>query len=265
MTPYHYSVVRCRDAAVHGELRNVGLLVASPAEKKTWLRRASLKQRAHLVGDDADFVKGLLDLLQDEFREVVRAGDPPVLHAWMKARSRPTDDALVLAVPAMGIASDLTAEVGRLREFYLGRQGGGGSNQAQKVRDDALRSLGLHKAFVPMELPSGPATWRFGSVSELSHGHLVFHALRFAQKTPENILDAAFRNTGRMSEVRHYHDGVECLTVATGPTSGVLGPAFRRAITVMNDNGLNVVEPHQDAIEAELRRFGLGASERAHA
>ncbi|MEZ4320535.1 MAG: hypothetical protein R3F61_23845 [Myxococcota bacterium] len=265
MNPYHYSAVRCRDAAVHGEYRNVGLLVVSPATKKVWLRRAPLKQRAHLVGDAAAFVKALLDLLLDEAREVVRAGDPAVTHAWMKQRALPSDDALNLAPPAIGIAADLEAEVQRLRVAYLGRGTGGGANMAEKLRKDVLQGMGVADAFAPRSFPSGPAVWQYPAVASLATGPLVFNALQFGQKAPETVLDAAFKNVGRLGELTHHHSGVRCLTVAAGPVAGPVGRAFHRAVEVMNDGGLNVVKPNAEAVETALRDFGFAGLDQARA
>ncbi len=190
---------------MQGERRNVGLLVASPTTRTAWLRRASLKQRVHLVANEADFVKRLLDLLFEEARQVVRAGDAAVMHAWMKSMALPTDDALSLSSPAIGIAADLDAEVRRLRTLVLGRGPGGGTNTAERLRTRVLRNLGITDAFRPREFPSGPATWRFGAVADLPTGPLLFNALRFGHKTPENVLDAGFKNAGRVADLRHYH------------------------------------------------------------
>ncbi len=257
MNPYHYAIVRCRDAAVRGEHRNVGLLVISPAERRAWLRRGRLDSRAHLVGDDAAFVRALLDMLEDHARELAREGDPAQVHDWLRSRARPTEDAVSFSTPAMGIAEDLAAEVRRLAEAYLGAAGGGGRTAAERLQLDVLRQHGLQRAFAPREFPSGPATWRFASVADLSDGPLVFNALQFGQRTPEGIIDAAWDNVGRASEVGHFHPGTHWLTLALGPETGPTGQAFTRAVEVMDAADLNVVEPSERGLTAALARLGL--------
>ncbi|HMV67482.1 MAG TPA: DUF3037 domain-containing protein [Myxococcota bacterium] len=264
MIPYHYSVVRCRDAAVHGEPRNVGLLVVSPTARKAWLRRGGLKDRAHLVGDEAAFVRALLDALEDAAQDVAREGDPARVHDWMRSRARPTEDSVSLSSPAVGIAADLHTEVGRLAEAYLGKSGSGGRTEAEKVQVAALRSLGLDRRFGPRVIQSGPASWRFARVADLPDGRsLVFNALQFAQKKPEGILESAWVNVGRAHEVVHEHPDARWLTVAMGPSSGPTGRAFARAVEVMREGDLNLVAPTPDAIATALAHMGLGKDVRA--
>ncbi len=97
MTPYLCSAIRCRDADLRGEYRNVGLLVMSPALRRAELRRGGLKQRAHLIGDDADFVRAMLKSLLEEAREVGSRPDrtasvpsPPPRRAGPPSRLRRT-------------------------------------------------------------------------------------------------------------------------------------------------------------------------------
>ena len=257
MTPYHYSIVRCRDAAVRGEHRNVGLLVVSPAERKAWLRRGRLDTRAHLIGDEATFVRALLDVLEDEAVDLAREGEPARVHDWMRSRARPTEDAVSLSAPAVGIAQDLGAEVARLAEAYLGKAGRGGRSAAEKLQLQVLRTHDLHRRFAPRELQSGPATWRFGAVLDLPSGPLVFNALQFGQKTAEGVIDAAWTNVGRKGEVSHFHPQARWLTLAMGPHSGPTAPAFTRAVEVMAEAGLNLVEPTERGVAAGLARLGL--------
>lgn len=257
MIPYHYSIVRCRDADVRGEHRNVGLLVVSPAEGAAWLRRGPLNARAHLVGDAAAFVRALLDLLEEEAAELAREGEPARVHDWLRSRARLTEDAVSLTSPAVGIAADLGAEVARLAEAYLGKGGGGGRTAAEKLQSDVLRRYGLHKRFAPRQFPSGPATWGFARVVDMPFGPLIFNALQFAQKTAEGVIDAAWTNVGRKGEVSHFHPSARWLTVAMGPHTGTTASAFTRAVEVMADAGLNVVEPTERGVAAGLARFGL--------
>ncbi len=257
MTPYHYSVVRCRDADVRGEHRNVGLLVVSAAERKAWLRRGRLDNRAHLVGDDAAFVRALLDALEEEAKEVAREGEPARVHDWLRSRSRTTEDTFSLSAPAVGIAANLADEAARLALAYLGRTGGGGRTPAEKLQAEVLRAHGLNRLFVPRQFPSGPATWRFASVADLEDGPVVFNALHFAQRTPEGVIESSWSNAGRAAEVRLHHPRARWLTLALGPQGGVTGPAFTRALQVMDDGGLNVVEPTLGRIERALAGFGL--------
>lgn len=263
MTPYHYSVVRCRDAAVRGESRNVGLLVVSSATRKAWLRRGPLEPRAHLVGDEAAFVRALLDLLEDEAGEVAREGDVARVHDWLRARGRVTEDAVSLSSPAVGMAADLDQEVGRLAEAYLGKQGRS-SSAVEKLQRRVLRAHGLWKRFEPRTFESGPAAWRFPFVTDLPDGRpLVFSALEFAQKRPERLLDAAFTNVGRVGEVAKSHPTAQWLTVATGPTGGPSGRAFVRAVELMDGAGMRVVEAKEGSIEAALVWAGLLSRDRA--
>lgn len=257
MNPYHYSVVQIRDPKFPGERRNVGLLVVCPALGKAWLRSGGLRQRAHLLGDDADFVRVLLALLEEEAKEVAKERSAKVVHGWMRARALPSEDALQLTRPAMGVASDMQAEVARLREAYMGKPPSPGRSAAEKVRDVVLRSYGLRDRFHTMEFESGPAVWRFGTVANLSGRPLVLNALEFTQRSPEGLLDAAFKNVGRAHEVAAYHAGVQWLTLAKGPASGPACAAFERACVVMNDAGLQVVSPKPDDLVAALTRVGL--------
>lgn len=259
MIPYHYCVVQCRDALVRGEHRNVGLLVISPTAKRAWLRRGPLHTRAHLLGDEAAFVRSLLDAIEDAAAEVAREGDPARVHDWMRSRARPTEDAISLSAPAVGIAADVEHEAARLAEAYLGRSGGGGRTEAEKIQLSALRGLGLDRSFAPRVFASGPASWKFARVTTLPDGRaLVFNALQFGQKSPEGIIDAAWSNVGRAREVVHEHASTRWLTVAAGPASGVQGRAFTRALQVMGEADLNVVSPTADAVVAALGRMGLG-------
>jgi hypothetical protein len=257
MTPYHYAIVQARDATYASERRNVGLLVVSPAAGRAWVRRGNLKQRAHLLGDDATFVRALLDVLADQAAEVARDGDAATVHGWLRSCSLPTEDSLTLAEPGVGIAEDLTAEVRRLRAKYLGKAGGGGRSPAEKVSDRVLRDHGLRAAFAPRAFPSGPATWKFPRVADAGGQPVVLNALQFGQTTPEGVLDAAFRNLGRASEVAHWHQGLRWVTVADGPTHGETGRAFARARELMSEGGLNVVPPEPEHLERALSRLGV--------
>lgn len=257
MIPYHYSIVRCRDAVVRGEHRNVGLLVVSPAERKAWLRRGRLDSRAHLLGDDAAFVRALLDVLKEEAGQVAREGDAAHVHDWMGLRARVTEDALSLSPPAVGIAPDLGAEVRRLAGHYLGHPGGGGRTAAEKLRLSVLRKHDLHRAFQPRAFDSGPATWKFDAVADVAGAPLVLNALQFRQKTPEGIIDGAWTNVGRASEVSHFLPTTRFLTLALGPSTGAAGRAFTRALEVMDGADLHVVEPTAGGLEAALAHLGL--------
>ncbi len=265
MTPYHYSVVRCRDFAVRGEHRNVGLLVIAPELRKAWLRRGSLQQRAHLVGDDAAFVRAVLDLLEDEAQEVAKGGAPEVVHEWLRRRAAPSEDSLSLAGPAIGIAGDVGMEVRRLAALYLGKAPArSGANAADRVQLMALRALGVERAFVPAVFKGGPVSWRFPRV-HLGDETLVLQALHFGQRTPKGLLDAAFKNVGRVAEVRHFNPGTSLLTVATGPHEGETGAAFKRALQVMDHGGLQLVKPDAAVVESALRQHGIGLDEPGNA
>lgn len=260
MAPYHYSVVRCRDNVVNGERRNVGLLVVSPTSRKAWLRRGQLHIRAHLLGDDAVFVRALLDMLEEEAKEVARSGAPEIVHEWLRSRSGPTEDTVVLGEPAIGVADDITQEVRRLAVMYLGKTSGPQKTVAEKLRDEVLRTLGALRSFAPKEFPSGPATWRFPTVNEQPGGALVLNALHFGQRKPEGVLDATFKNIGRAEEVRLHHPSTEMLTVVSGPTGGATGQALVRAHELMDGVGLNIVRPTAEALVAVLRAKGFGAA-----
>jgi hypothetical protein len=258
MTPFHYAIVRARDPNFAAEYRNVGLLVLCPAAGKAWLRRGALRQRAHLIGDDAAFTSALLDALDEEAAEVAREGSAAAAHGWLRAKTRATEDSLVLADAAVGVAEDVAAEVARLRDRYLGPPSRSGRTKADGLRLAVLRAHGLHKAFEPRAFESGPATWRFPCVGATSAGPVVFNALEFGQTKPESLLDAAFNNIGRANEVRRWHGQVRWLTLATGPTGGETGPAFTRACELMADAGLNPVPADPDRIWAALRTLGVG-------
>ncbi len=262
MTPFHYAIVQARDPSIGAERRNVGLLVLSPATGKAWLRRGDLRQRAHLLGDDAAFVRALLDMLAEEATEVAREGSAAAAHGWLRARTRPSEDTLVLAEPAMGIAADLDAEVRRLRERYLGKAPAPRRSVAEKLRDQVLRAHGLYKAFEPRAFESGPTTWKFPCVADSGQGAVVLNALHFGQRKPESVLDAAFHNIGRAGEVHAWHREVRWLTVAAGPGAGQTGRAFTRACELMGEAGLNIVAPDAEHLSAALGRLGLLGSSR---
>ncbi len=257
MNAYHYSIVRCRDVAMPGELRNVGLLVLSPAQGKAWLRRADVKQKAHLIGDDAAFIRALLDLLATEAKQVAQSREAAVVHGWLRARSLPTEDAIFLSPPALGIAQDLETEVRRLRNLYLGKGRSIVRSRVETFRDSTLRDHGLRDHFVPRRFQSGPATWGFPTVTPDERQPVVLNTLSFDQSKPEGILDAAFRNIGRAGEVSSYHPGVRWITIAAGPGTGKRESAFRRGCRLMEDAGLNVVQPDKDALVTALGRVGL--------
>ena len=128
MTPYHYSVVKCCDS--RGELRNVGLLVVSSFERRAWLRRGPPHTDAHLHGEEAAFVRAVLDAIEHAAGEVARGGDPARVHEWMRLRSRPTEDAISLSAPRVGVAADLEEEANRLADVYVGSSGAGGPTTA---------------------------------------------------------------------------------------------------------------------------------------
>lgn len=260
MTPYHTCLVQCRDQKHPGERRNVGLLVVSPTLGKAWLRRADLRQRASLLGDDAAFVRALLDGVEEEAGALARERSPARVHGWMRSRSLPTEDTLTLAQPGMGFCEDVDAEVRRLRELYLGTAPSLGRSEAEKVREAVLRFHALRAAFQPREFASGPATWRFDAVASRGGRPIVLSALKFDQRKPEGVLDAAFKNVGRAGEVRLVEPGVQWVTIAAGPLSGVTGSAFRRACAVMSEGGLNVVPADATAVERALRDVGLLAT-----
>lgn len=258
MIPYHYSVVRCRDARVSGERRNVGVLVISPTQRKAWLRRGRLDVRAHLLGDDAAFVRALMDGMLDEAREVARSADAATVHEWLRSLSHPTEDFIALDKPAIGIAESPELEARRLGEMYLGAPGSVGRSAAETLRNSVLRTLGAAKSFAPKVFASGPANWRFPCVGERADGPLVLNALHFSQSTPVGVLDAAFRSAGRASELKNYNPEVELLTVATGPASGGAGKAFVRASELMDRAEMNLVKPTMDDLTAALRQLGFG-------
>lgn len=260
MASYHYATVVCRDNVLAGERRNVGLLVISPTSRRAWLRRGQLHIRAHLLGDDATYVRALLDMLENEAKDIARIGAPEVVHEWLRARSAPTEDTVVLGRPAIGVTDDLTVEVRRLGEMYLGRTSGPRKTLAERLREGALRTLGALGQFTPREFPSGPATWRFPAVHEQPDGALVFNALHFGQRSPEGVLDATFKNIGRADEVRTYHPNTEMLTVVTGARGGAVGEAVVRAHELMNEAEMNIVRPAEDALEQVLRNRGYGVA-----
>lgn len=257
MKPYHYSVVRCRDADIAGETRNVGLLVVSAGDRKVWLRRGRLESRAHLIGDDATFVRALLDQLQSEAEEIAREGEATNMFDWLRDRARPTESSIHLSPPAVGIAEDLPAEVARLAQSYLAMGGGGGRSAAEKLQSEILKRHGLQRAFQPRAFESGPAMWRFTCVTDLAEGPLVFNAIQFGQKTPEGVIEAAWANVGRAGEVAHYHPRSRWLTLAMGPSDGRTGRAFSRAVEVMASANLNLVEPSTRGVERALMDLGL--------
>jgi hypothetical protein len=253
MTPYHYAIVQVRDAAVASERRNVGLVVLCPAQGKAWVRQADLKQRAHLFGEESAFVRALLDVLADEAEEVARCGSASVAHGWLRARTLPTEDALALAEPAVGITANLEAEVRRLRVRYLGPPGRGGTTVAERVRKQALRELSIVAS--PRAFQSGPATWRFPAVADLASGPVVVNALTFEQRNPEGLLNAVFQNIGRAGEVRVHHPALRWLTIADGPRSGAGGAAFDRALQLMQASGLHPIRPEPAEVQASLVRL----------
>ena len=118
MIPYQTTVVQHRDE--RGELRNIALLTISPASGEAWLDRASLQWRLHLLEDQVTFLQALLDVLTDEASEIARTRSPAQVHAWLRARATPTEDALRFTPPAFGVTDDLQGERERLREITVG-------------------------------------------------------------------------------------------------------------------------------------------------
>lgn len=260
MTPFHYTIVQCRDFAVVGERRNVGLLVAAPALRKLWLRRGDLRLRAHLIGDEGAMVRALLDAVEAEAAELVRDGQPAAVHAWMRARALPSEDVLSFAPPAVGVATDLKGEVDRLALAYLGKPPARGTKAADVLVAQVLKEAGWAARFAPRALPCGPATWRFPRVAGDAGAPTVVNALTFDQTTPEGLLDAAFHNIGRAGEVQVHHPGARWVTVAVAPRGD--GPAFRRACDLMAGAGLGLVAPEPSALREALQAR-LGAAPRA--
>lgn len=256
MTPYHYTIVRCRDFRVEGEQRNIGLLALSPAGKKAWLRKAVRVSRTGLVGDDADFVDALLDGLYEEATQLARTGDPALVHAWLRERARPSEGTLSFAAPAMGIAPDLDEEIRRLRTKLLGK-GGGGTPAVKTLQTRLLRESGYSTAFEPREIPAGPAVWRFSHVADTPTGPLAFVALQLAQKTPGGILDATFRNVGRVSELTRHQPGLTFVGLLQGPGTSGRGAAVERSRELLTEAGVELLPPNVDAVRQTLdRRFG---------
>ncbi len=265
MTPFHYAIVQARDPSFGAERRNVGLVALSPATGKAWMYRGDLRSRAHLLGDDAAFVRALLDMLQEEAGEVAREGSAAAAHHWLRARSRPSEDTLVLAQPAMGITADLDAEMLRLRVRYLGKAPTPRKSAAETLRDRVLRDNGLQKTFGPREFESGPATWKFPCVADAGKNTVVFNALQFGQRKPEAVLDAAFHNIGRAGEVQAWYGEVQWVTVAAGPREGKTGEAFTRACALMSEAGLNIVPPEERPLTAALNKLNLRGNQHTHA
>jgi hypothetical protein len=253
MKAYHYSVVQCRDAS-GGEARNVGLLVVSPGER-AWIRRTNVKARTHLVGDPAQFVGALLDLYEEEATDVARSGGADFVYDWLRRRSTATEDSVFLGPPALGITSDLKAEIARLALRYLGKSPTPRRSAAERASLQALRSTRLKDSFRPRRFPVGPATWSFAHVAESAAGPVIVQPLAFAQKSPEAVLDGAFKNVGRFGEVRRAYPGVELLAVSAGPAQGDLGAAFRMARERMAEGGIHVVPAEVEAVVAALRSY----------
>lgn len=257
MNAYHYSVVHCRDGALYGEARNVGVLVVAPGNR-AWLRRANVREKAHLVADPAAFVRAMLDLIVEEATEVARSGGADTVYDWLRRRSAPTEDTVFLGPPAIGIASDLRVEAARLATLYLGKPSGGSSDSlGEQVGKQVLRTLNLEAAFRPREFHVGPATWSFARVCEQGDEALVLQPLHFGQKTPENVLDAAFKNVGRFGELRRAKPDLDLVAVTTGPDAGELGEAFAMARDRMTNSGIRVVPPKPDVLIDVLRGFPL--------
>lgn len=242
MTPYHYTVVRCRDPRIEGEYRNVGLLALAPTTRQAWLRKAVRGARTGLIGDDADFVDALLDGLLDQAKQLAKTEDAAAVHAWLRDRARPSEGTLSFTGPAFGIAEDLNAEVRRLREKMLGKSGGG-SNAMKALQTSLLQQTGYASAFEPRELLAGPAIWRFSHVADTPHGPLVFVALQLAQKSPENILDATFKNVGRVHELTHYNQGLQFIGLIDGPDTRARGAAVARSQELIVNAGVQLL-PH---------------------
>jgi hypothetical protein len=259
MIPYHYAIVQVRDAVIAAEKRNVGLVVLCPTLGKAWLRRADLKQRAHLIGDDAAFVRALLDRVAGEANEIARQRSTVIAHRWLRDRAAATEDALTLAEPAAGITADIDAEIARLRLGYLGPMAHAGTRAVEDIRAQVLRALRIDAA--PRVFDSGPARWRFPSVLDAGGWPVVMSALAFTQRKPESVLDAAFHNIGRAGEVRAWHPDVRWLTIADGPAAGATGVAFQRACALMTEAGLHVVAPDAGRVRDAL--FELGVRPRA--
>jgi hypothetical protein len=255
MTPYHYAIVQVRDAAIAAEKRNVGLVVLCPTLGKAWLRRADLKQRAHLIGDEAAFVRALLDGVAAEATEIARQRSTAVAHRWLRDRALATENSLTLAEPAAGITADIDAEIARLRVGYLGHLAHAGASVAEDTRAQVLRELGVHAG--PRAFASGPALWKFPSVVDAGGNSVVMNALTFTQRKPESVLDAAFHNIGRAGEVRAWHPNVRWLTIAAGPAAGSTGAAFERACALMTDAGLHVVAPDASRVRDGLIQLGV--------
>lgn len=266
-TPYHYTVVRCRDPRVEGEHRNVGLLALVPARRKVWLRRSVRVSRTGLVGDEADFVDALLDALLDEARRVAESGDAAVVHSWLRERAHPSEGSLTFALPALGVADDLEAEIRALRERVLGKSGGG-TPVVKKLQKLILRETGYEASFQPRRLSAGPAVWPLSHVADTASGRLAFLALACTQKTPENILDAAFRNVGRIGELSQHHPDLGFVGLVGDAARDAhgrgRGQAVQRARELLVEAGVQILPPSADGTKRVLDGF-FGRTEAAQA
>lgn len=254
MSPYHYSVVQCRDARALGERRNVALLVVSADERKAWLRRGLLSECAHLADDEARFVSTLLDTLEDEAGEVAREGDPARVHDWLRTRARPSEDSVWMSTPAVGVAPNLEVEVGRLAHAHLiSVDASSGREAAERIRRRALEAMGVGARFSPRTFECGPTAWSYSDVMRLETGRfLVFDAFDLPSGTSEQLIEAAWLHNGRAKEVLHFYPGTRWITVV--PPASIITPAVERALHLMEP--LNVVRSEAQAMEL-LKQLGV--------
>src|SRR5690606_4988852 len=91
-------------------------------------------------------------------------------------------------------------------------------------------------------------------------GQLVILGLQLSQKTPENILDATFRNVGRVGEIRLHHRDVAFVGLVKGPDAGPLAPAASRARELLIDAGVEMLPTDEARFRAALGAHFAGTS-----
>lgn len=250
--PYFYAAVQCRDERAFQEVRTVGAVLLAPEAHFGAIKSVPLRQK---LGQSADvaLVQAVLACWEAEVKEAVDQGAAASFR-WLETRSRPSEDAVRLTAPAMGVAQDLADEHRRLTYELCGYRPGGGQTLSEKVITKVLRQHRLIRLFHVMELGSDVASWKFPFV----YGHRIIHPLDLDQTTDGGLLDAAFRETGRFDELRRRRDDLSVLAVAPPPSRR----AEERALQIYRDHQIQVVPAQEGPVERALVGWGLlGAGE----
>ena len=249
---YFYAAIQCRDERAFQEVRTVGTVLLAPAQQFAELKFVPLTEK---LGKKADtsLPKAVLAAWGEEIKDAIQGGSEEAIR-WLQSRAQPSEDAVRLSAPSVGMADDLAKELKRLTTELTGYRPTPGSSTSETVIARVLRQHRLSRIFQPAMLRGGEAEWKFHFVAQ----NRVFHPLDLDQTTPSGLLDAAFRETGRFDEVRRDNPSLSVIAVAPQPDSR----ARERAIQIYRDHHIRVVPAEDRQVEGALMGWGLiGAGE----